>query len=151
VSLIDLLEDAQLRQQVHCKVKKYAAGSVIVEENSPGSELFVICAGQVHIISQVQITADYSEETEVAKLETGDFFGEIALFTEDLRTASVVAISDCEIAMFDGGALLDYMDSHPDKGYQIMRHLFSSLIERVRMNNIRANTIMGFYKREASS
>jgi len=66
-------------------------------------------------------------------------------------TASVVAISDCEIAMFDGGALLDYMDSHPDKGYQIMRHLFSSLIERVRMNNIRANTIMGFYKREASS
>ncbi len=150
MSLISLLEDAQVKENVHWKVKKYAAGAVIVEENSPGSELFVICTGQVHIVTRVQITADYSEETEIAKLVEGDFFGEIGLFSEELRTASVVAETDCEITMLDGAALLDFMDGHPEKGYRIMRHLFEALVERMRINNIRANTIMGFYKREAS-
>jgi CRP/FNR family cyclic AMP-dependent transcriptional regulator len=148
MSLISLLEEAEVKETVAWKVKKYATGAVIVEENSPGTELFVICKGQVHIVIQVPITADYSEETEVAKLVEGDFFGEIGLFSEELRTASVVAVTDCEVAMVDGAALLDFMDSHPEKGYRIMRHLFEALVERLRLNNIRANTIMGFYKRE---
>ncbi len=150
MSLMSLLEDAQVKENVQWRVKKYSAGTVIVEENSPGCELFVICTGQVHIVTRVQITADYSEETEIAKLVEGEFFGEIGLFSEELRTASVVAETDCEVAMVDGSALLDFMDSHPEKGYRIMRHLFEALVERMRINNIRANTIMGFYKREAS-
>jgi CRP-like cAMP-binding protein len=150
MSLISLLEDAQVKENVQWKVKKYPAGTVIVEEKSPGSELFIICAGQVHIVNRVPITADYSEETEIAKLVAGEFFGEIGLFSEELRTASVVAETDCEVAMVDGAALLNFMDSHPEKGYRIMRHLFEALVERMRINNIRANTIMGFYKREAS-
>lgn len=150
MSLISLLEDAQVKENVQWKVKKYPAGAVIVEEKSPGSELFIICAGQVHIVNRVPITADYSEETEIAKLVAGEFFGEIGLFSEELRTASVVAETDCEVAMVDGAALLDFMDNHPEKGYRIMRHLFEALVERMRINNIRANTIMGFYKREAS-
>ncbi len=149
MSLINLLEDADLKKEVYRKVKKYAAGEVIVEENSPGSEFFVIYQGQVHIVTQVQITAEDSEEIEIAKLVEGDFFGEIALFKEDLRCASVIAETDCEIVMFDGGALLDFMEARPEQGYKIIRHLFEVLLERVRMNNLRASTIMGFYKREA--
>ncbi len=150
MSLMSLLEDVELKEQVHWNIKQYAAGDVIVEENSPGLELFVICKGQVHIVARVQITADYSEETEVAKLVEGDFFGEIALFDDELRSASVVAVTDCQVAIVDGSGLLNFMDAHPEKGYHIVRHLFEGLISRFRLNNIRTNTIMGFYKREAS-
>lgn len=148
MSLMSLLEEAGIKASVPCSHKKYKAGDVIVEESSPGSELFLICKGNVHIVSNLQITADHQESKGIAKLSTGDFFGEISLFSEELRSASVVAADDCEIAIVDGPALLDFMDANPAKGYPIMRFLFETLVERMRNNNIRANAIMGFYLRE---
>jgi CRP-like cAMP-binding protein len=151
MSLISLLEAAGVKACVPCSFKKYKAGDVIVEENSPGSELFLISKGIVHILSNLQITADHQENKGIAKLTEGDFFGEISLFSEELRSASVVAAADCEITIVDGTALLNFMDANPAKGYPIMRFLFETLVERMRNNNIRANTIMGFYLREAGS
>lgn len=149
MSLIDLLEEAGVKDCVPYGVKKYKPSEIIVEENSPGAELFLICKGEVHIVANLEITAEHSEKKPIAKLSTGDFFGEIGLFSEELRTASVVAANDCEIAIIDGAALLDFMDANPEKGYPIMRYLFATLVERMRNNNIRANAIMGFYIREA--
>jgi CRP-like cAMP-binding protein len=149
MSLKGLLEEADVKIDVPWTTKKYKTGEVIVEENSPGSELFLICDGLVHIVSSLQITPDHQEEKGIAKLSQGDFFGEIGLFSEELRSASVIAASDCEIGIIDGSALLDFMDANPAKGYPIMRFLFETLVERMRNNNIRANAIMGFYLREA--
>jgi CRP-like cAMP-binding protein len=144
-----LLEEAGVKDCVPCCVKKYKPSEIIVEEGSPGAELFLICKGDVHIVANLQITPEHSERKPIAKLASGDFFGEIGLFTEELRTASVVAANDCEVAIIDGAALLDFMDANPEKGYPIMRFLFATLVERMRNNNIRANAIMGFYLREA--
>lgn len=149
MALMSLLEQAGVKANVPWSMKKYKAGDVIVEENSPGSELFLICKGNVHIVSSLQITIDHKEDKGIAKLAEGDFFGEIGLFSEELRSASVIAATDCEIGIIDGGALLDFMDANPEKSYPIMRLLFETLVERMRNNNIRANTIMGFYLREA--
>ena len=149
MGLLSLLGEAGVTANVPCIKKKYKSGDVIVEENSPGSELFLICQGVVHVVSSLQITPDHQEEKSIAKMSEGNFFGEIGLFSEELRTASVVAASDCEIMIIDGGSLLDFMDANPAKSYPIMRFLFETLVERMRYNNIRANTIMGFYLREA--
>jgi CRP-like cAMP-binding protein len=149
MSLINLLKEAGIKGNVPCSTKTYKAGDVIVEEGSPGSELFLICKGTVHIMSNLQITANHQEEKGIAKLGTGDFFGEISLFSDELRSASVVAANECEIAIIDGPGLLDFMDANPEKGYPIMRFLFEALVGRMRNNNIRANAIMGFYLREA--
>jgi CRP-like cAMP-binding protein len=146
---MSLLEEAGVKASVPFLIKKYKPDDMIVEEDSPGSELFVICKGHVNVVSSLQITADRLEVKGIAKLSEGDFFGEISLFSDELRSASVVAASDCEIAIIDGAALLEFMDANPEKAYPIMRFLFSTLVERMRNNNIRANTIMGFYLREA--
>jgi CRP-like cAMP-binding protein len=151
MSLMSLLEEAGVKECVPWNVKKYKTGDVIVEEGSPGSELFLISKGNVNVVSSLQITADHQENKGIAKLAAVDFFGEIGLFSEELRSASVVAANDCEIVIVDGGALLDFMDKNPTKGYPIMRFLFETLVERMRNNNIRANAIMGFYLREAGS
>ena len=52
------------------------------------------------------------------------------------------------MTIVDGTSLLEFMDANPAKGYPIMRFLFETLVARMRNNNIRANTIMGFYLRE---
>lgn len=151
VSLIRLLEEAGVKDCVPWMLKKYQANEVIVEENSPGCELFLICKGNVDVVSDLQITADYHENKGIARLSAEDFFGEIGVFSEDLRSASVIAVNECEIVIVDGTALLDFMDANPAKSYPIMRFLFETLVQRMRNNNIRANTIMGFYLRETSA
>jgi CRP/FNR family cyclic AMP-dependent transcriptional regulator len=149
-TLMQLLENAGVKDSVQWGTKIYRQGEVIVEENSPGSEMFLIGSGSVHIFLAVQVTQERSEDRGIAKLSSGDFFGEIALFSNDLRTATVVAATDCEITMIDGASLLDFMDAHPDKGYPIMRFLFETMMDRVRHVSLRASTLMSFYLREHS-
>ena len=66
----------------HVKKRHYAAGETIVREGEPGEEFFVISDGEVEVIR-----ADH----EVARLGSGDFFGEVALISGEPRNATVVA------------------------------------------------------------
>lgn len=149
MSLIELLEDPEVKEGVQWSIKKYRKDDVIVEEDSPGSEMFLIYKGCVDILSSMKVTDEHEEKQRIARLNEGDFFGEMAIFNEDLRSATVVAgTEECEVIMIDGNALLGFMDDHPAKGYLILRQLFESLVQRMRYNNDRANAIMGFYLRE---
>ncbi|OWR53498.1 putative hyperpolarization activated cyclic nucleotide-gated potassium channel [Danaus plexippus plexippus] len=72
------------------RVVIFIAGDIIIKINTIGDCLFFIYKGTVAV---------YSESgKEVCHLEDGDFFGEIALITKNrLRTASVVAVTNCEL------------------------------------------------------
>ncbi len=148
MTLISLLEDEEVKNIVKWKARNYQKGDVIIEQDSPGSELFLICKGSVNILASMHITEDRQEEKVIGTLETEDCFGEMALFSEDLRSATISAAEECEIAIIDGTLLLTYMDEHPEKGYIILRGLFKTLVDRMRNNNDRANAIMSFYLRE---
>ena len=146
MSLIELLEDPEIKEVVQWSIKKYSEGEVIVEEGSPGSEMFLIYKGSVDIMSSMQLD-EKKQQQRIAKLTEGDFFGEMAIFSEDLRSATVMAGIGCELMMIDGSTLLNFMD-HSKKGYHILRTIFESLVTRMRNNNDRANAIMEFYIRE---
>lgn len=67
--------------------RTYDAGDKIVTQGKGGEGFFIIMEGQVEIIREQM---DGTEVT-LHELEVGDFFGEMALLTERLRIASVVA------------------------------------------------------------
>mgnify|MGYP000647071887 CR=1 FL=1 len=67
--------------------RTYKPGDKIVTQGKGGEGFFVIMEGQVEVIRQQVDGA----EVVLHSLEVGDFFGEMALLTERLRTASVVA------------------------------------------------------------
>ena len=54
--------------------------------------MFVLVTGEaaVHVLMDGQ-------QTRVATLEDGDCFGEMSLLTGEKRSASVLAVSDCEV------------------------------------------------------
>jgi CRP/FNR family cyclic AMP-dependent transcriptional regulator len=63
------------------------AGKVLAREGDFGSEFFMIDAG----------TAEVTRDGEpIAELGAGDFFGEMALFDNQMRSASVRAAEDTE-------------------------------------------------------
>ena len=70
----------------------FAPGETVIRAGDPGSSMFVVHNGRVC----VQIN-DNGKPRTVATLNEGDFFGEMALFTGEPRTANVVALEETEV------------------------------------------------------
>jgi sigma-B regulation protein RsbU (phosphoserine phosphatase) len=78
-----------LRQ--HFAERRFAAGEIIVEDESDGNELFLLAEGRVRILKMTR----FGEEKLLALLHPGDFFGELELVDGRPRSARVVAVDDC--------------------------------------------------------
>jgi CRP-like cAMP-binding protein len=72
--------------------RQYKAGEVIVKQGEQGIGMFLIVAGKAEAVRE---RADGSKAT-VNTFAAGDFFGELALLDDGVRTASVVTTEDSE-------------------------------------------------------
>lgn len=70
----------------------FAAGQTIFQEGDPADNMYVVLAGAVAIK-----LGDPIVETE----GPGDLFGEMALIDETHRSATAVAVADCQLAPID--------------------------------------------------
>jgi len=66
-----------------------AAGNVIFRQGDPGDSMFIVERGRVRIVLACE-----GQESEVAVLGAGDFFGELSLLSGAARTATAVALED---------------------------------------------------------
>ncbi|HEX8087271.1 MAG TPA: cyclic nucleotide-binding domain-containing protein, partial [Blastocatellia bacterium] len=71
----------------------YAPGEAIIRCGEPGDSMFVICRGRV----EVQLPSNNGNLKQVAVLEPGNFFGEMALLTGEPRNADVYALDEVEV------------------------------------------------------
>jgi CRP-like cAMP-binding protein len=76
--------------------RKYSPGAVICREGEEGEEMYIIQTGKVRVSKR------FGGRTNVISvLEKGDFFGEMAIVNRIQRTATVTAIDDVELLVFD--------------------------------------------------
>jgi CRP-like cAMP-binding protein len=87
----------------------FAPGETVIRAGDPGSSMFVVHNGRV----SVQVTENGRSRT-VATLSDGAFFGEMALFTGEPRTASIVAIEETEVLEIGHAAMKRVFDNNPD-------------------------------------
>jgi small-conductance mechanosensitive channel len=87
----------------------FAPGELVIRAGDEGSSMFVVHNGRVN----VQIS-DNGKSRSVATLHEGDFFGEMALFTGEPRTANVVALEETEVLEIDYQAMKHLFDTNPD-------------------------------------
>lgn len=80
----------------HCHRRRYPAKSTIVHAGELSDTLYYIVDGSV----SVQIEDEEHREIVLAYLNTGDFFGEMGLFDEEIkrRSAYIVSRTPCELA-----------------------------------------------------
>lgn len=86
----------------------YAPGETIIRAGDHGDSMFVVHHGHV----AVQIT-DNGQPRTVATLGEGDFFGEMALFTGEPRSAHVVAAEETEVLEIGHEAMKHIFDTNP--------------------------------------
>jgi small-conductance mechanosensitive channel/CRP-like cAMP-binding protein len=87
----------------------FAPGETVIRAGDPGSSMFVVHNGRV----SVQISENGRSRT-VATLSEGAFFGEMALFTGEPRTASIVALEESEVLEIGHEAMKRVFDTNPD-------------------------------------
>jgi len=87
----------------------FAPGETVIRAGDAGASMFVVHNGRV----QVQISESGHVRT-VAMLNEGDFFGEMALFTGEPRTANVVAVEETEVLEIGHEAMKTLFDTNPD-------------------------------------
>jgi hypothetical protein len=81
-----------------------SSGTEIVRQGDPGDRFYVIESGRVAVSKNGR---------QVATLEGGDFFGEIALLREIPRTATVTAQKDTRLYALERDDFLEAVTGHP--------------------------------------
>ncbi|MEO7970505.1 MAG: mechanosensitive ion channel family protein [bacterium] len=87
----------------------FAPGETVIRAGDPGSSMFVVHNGRV----AVQLNESGRPRT-VATLSEGAFFGEMALFTGEPRTANIVALEETEVLEIGHQAMKLVFAANPD-------------------------------------
>lgn len=110
-----------------CQLQRAAAGEVVVSEGTEGDTMYVITRGRV----RVEKRTPYHDTYTVTFLEAGSFFGEVALFNRDRRSATCVAETDCEFVVITREGFEGFGDRHPQVGLLLTRKIASHLAGRL--------------------
>jgi len=109
VDIFSPLSPDELRQLAKATAGHiFAPGETLIRAGDEGSSMFVVHNGCV----AVQI-ADRGGPRTVAELTEGNFFGEMALFTGEPRTANVVALEETEVLEIGHAAMKHIFQTNP--------------------------------------
>ncbi|XP_067846715.1 cGMP-dependent protein kinase 2 [Heptranchias perlo] len=100
VSLLKNLPEDKLARIVDClEVEYYDKGDYIIREGEEGSTFFILAKGKVKV---TQSTECHIEPQLIKVLQRGDYFGEKALVSDDVRSANIIADeNDVECLVID--------------------------------------------------
>jgi len=130
--LFSILSEGQITKLIAMSsIRSYGPGEIIAVQQESGDSLFMLIDGQVSIIK-----ANSSEQpTEVAKLLNGDICGEMTVFTDAPRSATIRSCSQSDILEIDRQAIAELVDEEP-----VLLERFSQLISERQetLNNLDA-------------
>ncbi len=110
-------------------------GSVIVHQGDPGDTMFVVESGRCEVF----VEESPGHTITIALMGPDDFFGEMALISEETRTASVRALEDCVLLTLDRKTLYETLPADSDaiieltKLVEQRKDTLPNLIARARM------------------
>ncbi|WP_051711118.1 cyclic nucleotide-binding domain-containing protein [Andreprevotia chitinilytica] len=110
----------------HCRPETQPAGHCVVREGEPGRSMYIVVAGT---LSVQRLTG--GQQVQLAVLEAGDTFGELALLDFGERSASVLALTEVRLLQFERGHMVGIPALQP----KLYRNLALMLAERLRETN----------------
>ena len=99
--------------------RSFPKNKTIVEEGAPGDYMYIIVEGRVKV---TKLSGDGREKI-LELLNVGDFFGEMSLFDEAPRSASVKAMSKVRILALARSDFLRLLSRSPDLALSVIQEL----------------------------
>ena len=90
------------------KLLSFERGKVIIRQGEKGDSLYMLTAGSVRAFAKKD-----GKQVKLGDLEEGAFFGEVSILTGKPRSATIVALSDCELLELNRATLDEIVKKHP--------------------------------------
>lgn len=120
VPLFQGLNNRQLKKLAERFVeRRYAAGQSIVTQGQGGEGFFILTAGNAKAVR----TRSDGEQVVVNTFGPSDFFGEMALLDEGLRTATVQATETCECLALTRWDFLSLLKDDAEMAVAVLQEL----------------------------
>ena len=115
--------------------KLYQDGELIVRQGEQGNCMYVLQKGEVEVLLR-----DGDKELCLAVLGEGDFFGEMGLFEQEVRSASVRARGDVRALTVDKKTFLRKVHEDPSLAFNMLQRM-SHRVRELNAALIRLGTI----------
>ncbi|RKH41963.1 cyclic nucleotide-binding domain-containing protein, partial [Corallococcus llansteffanensis] len=123
----DLPRDAFIQLFERCPLRRFGPGERILSQGSHGEAFYVICEGSVRVYRE-----DNGHRQDLATLEGGAFFGEMALLSGAPRAASVESASDdTQVLEISASVLAALSHSHPPVAQALKKFCRERLLTNV--------------------
>jgi len=99
------------------------AGDIIIKEGDAADTMYFVLEGSVRVAK----SCGALNERELAILKPGDLFGEMALFLQEPRTASVVAVGSVKVVEIHRNTVTEFMKKSSDAAYVVVETLCERL------------------------
>ena len=151
VSLLKGLSSKLLNKiSAYAQFRHFRRGESIFSEDSSGECLYVLVSGRVKIY-----TSTGAKTKTFALLDTGDFFGEMALLGEPTRSASARAILDTELLVLERKDFHKFLQDDAALALTVLRTLCDRLrradkeIEMLSFQNVVGRTAVTLLELES--
>jgi hypothetical protein len=118
LSLEELEAVAQLTRE-----DVFLPGDAIVREGEPGDRLYLLLEGAVHVVKG----HGTANEMRLNTLRAVDYFGEMAVLADELRSATILAASTARVLWLDGEGLRELIRTYPEISFSMFRVLTGRL------------------------
>jgi CRP/FNR family transcriptional regulator len=104
------------------KVKVYKAGAMLFKEGGPGSHMYFIISGKVRIYKETG-----KKRIVFAEFGKGDFFGEMALLTDERRKANAEVVTQSKISSIDKRTVKSLLTTDPAFSIELIKKVIKRL------------------------
>ncbi len=111
--------------------ESYPPGRVVVREGSPGNRFYLIARGQVSIHK----TNPDGMERKIGVLEDGDYFGEIALVRNTLRSATIRTLTPCVLLTLHRDIFTNLLERSADMREKLEKTIVDRISKNVSVRN----------------
>jgi uncharacterized membrane protein len=118
----------------HLVERRYRVGEQVCQQGDRGEAMYFVAEGQLNIF----LPGEQSRRVSLKDIGPGEYFGELALFDDQPRSASVMATSDVLLYELERATLSAYLEQRPRAAMAILRMMGARLRETNALLSARA-------------
>jgi CRP/FNR family cyclic AMP-dependent transcriptional regulator len=129
-NLFHLFEESELELIApYFKRAKFQTGDPVFKEGEEGDYIAFVKSGRVEIKKETEFKG---KQIVLAKMGRGSCLGELALFDQQPRSATVEALEDTELLTLDRKSMDKFIEDYPALGIKVLKGLSRVLSLRMR-------------------
>lgn len=123
------------------KIIEVPSGDIIMTEGEVGSTMYFFVGGEVKVSKNLTLKIGKKgfgkAEKSMVKLkaEHVSFFGDMAMFQDEPRSATITASIDCTLYEITRASFTEFCNNFPEQGVKVLQRIASTMSGRVRKGN----------------